>query len=189
VFSQQAWQKQVLWTTRARRVTPFDAGDVCTSADYIEYTQGMLAWAVREENKTVRTIVQTLSKLARLLFRPTIILNSKAEVTTQVDDIMQTLTDILPVAEHSILLHVCNHIVQQQYNWGVISMFIFERVNNLIKNLITNRQHPEGSLAHNYDRTVHHLPTNIAQSSLHATSVAGNLYFLCTKDAFYMNMH
>lgn len=118
----------------------------------------------------MRKLVQTLCQLTRLMFRPVVIRHKQVEVTEQVKKIMETLTEIMPRAEHSILIHACNHVVQQQYDWGVLAMFVFERVNNIIKNLITSRQHPEASLVTNYERTVQHLPANIAQSCLHAAS-------------------
>lgn len=135
-------------------MTPFDSSNLCNSADLISYIHGMLQWAVREESVELRTLTQKLCRLMKLIFKPVLLLGTRELTEAQTKSLLNDLDQLLPEREHSILLHMISHIVTQQFEWGFISMFIFERTNSLIKSLILSRRYPEGSFAKNYDRQV-----------------------------------
>lgn len=156
--------RELLWTTRTSRVSPFGTGSVCNSADYLSYANGLAQWIVREETLEIRRVVQTMSELIRLSGRPVIIREEKETVMDRVNDLMTSLEQTLPHREHSILIHVMQHIIAHQYEWGVIHLMIFERVNLIVKQAVCSRRFVEASVAKQLNKMSSVLPDALARS-------------------------
>lgn len=135
-----------MWTARTRRISPWGKGNICTSSDFISYSNGLAQWSVRQQCLEIRVIVQALSTLVRLAHRPFIIREEEEEVLEEVSNLMDTLENALPLREHSILIHVLQHVIRQQYSWGCFHMMIFERVNQLMKNHVSSRRYVEAGI-------------------------------------------
>lgn len=80
-------------------------------------------------------------------YRPVIIKRDHARVMDEVQELMQRMDSCLPEREHSILIHVMQHIVDQQYEWGVNHLMLNERVNLFVKQSAHSRRFVEASVA------------------------------------------
>lgn len=134
--------------------SPFKGGSGMNTSKLINIAYGPLQFLTANMAEPIRDCIHLVCELIRILTRKAIPLNNKTEVIDRASTILSKLGQVLHERDHTIMLHLTLHCIEQQYDFGQVEMRLFERGQHVIKENVNSYTNPEANFGNNYTHSI-----------------------------------